>query len=178
LNWKFLIAAVLVVLAASFAFACSSDDDDGDDNGNGDEPQATEVTDDATEVPDGGDGPGDSLQDGNATLTIGEETWTFDGFGCAFGPEETRNENVEFSAAAFGESATGASTQLSVDITLGTHAVSLNDIDDFENPSVALEAIGGFEIQIDGDNISAEALFDDGTTDEFDEIPGTFSGTC
>ena len=83
-----------------------------------------------------------------------------------------------FSSTAFGESATGARTQLSVDITLGTHAVSLNDIDDFANPSVALEAIGGFEIQFDGDNITAEALFNDGTTDEFDQIPGTFSGTC
>lgn len=181
LNWKTLAAALMLTLMSAFAFACSSDSND--DNGDGDEPQMTatmaadgeEPT--VAEQPDGVDQP-DVSGGGTATLTVGDETYTFDGYRCAFGTEETQNENVDFSSTAFGESATGARTQLSVDITLGTHAVTLNDIDDFENPSVALEAIGGFELQIDGKNISAEASFDDGTTDEIESVAGTFEGTC
>lgn len=188
-NWKIAMAGIVLALAALFIVACGDDDDDGNGDGNG-EPLATATTaDDGEEPADGqqpddgeqpgnGGGPEDSLQNGSATLTVGDETYTFDGYGCAFG-EETQNENVEFSSTAFGESATGARTQLSVDITLGIHAVTLNDIDDFENPSVAWDGIVDGEIQIDGDNISAQATFDDRTTpDVLEEIPGTFEGTC
>jgi hypothetical protein len=171
-------ALVLALLALALtAFACTSDDGDGE--GNGDEPDATEAMENDTPVdgePDTGDVPSGG---GTATLTVGDETYNFDGYLCAFGPEETRNPNVEFSSTAFGESATGARTQLSVDITLGIHAVTLDDVDDFENPSVSLSGVVDGEIQIDGKNISAEATFDDGTTpDVFEETPGTFSGTC
>lgn len=178
MRWKILVVTALIALAASFALAC-------DDNG-GEEPEATEAM-DATEAPDDGEEPADgdggggreqAAGGGSATLAVGDETYEFSGYMCAFG-EETQNPDVEFSSTAFGESETGARTQLSVDITLGIHAVTLGDVEDFENPSVSWEGVASDGIQIDGKNISAEATFDDGTTpDVLEEIAGTFEGTC
>jgi len=182
MNWR--ILATTVLIATLFAFACGDDDDGDDGNGdttpeatepaeNGDEPEPTEPEEPANGDTDGG---------GSATLTVGDETYSFSNYECAFGEDETGNTDVEFSSQAFGESATGAQTQLTVDITLGIHAVNLDDIDNFEDPSVSWSAesgiTGDFEIQIDGNEISAEANFLDGTTDDIETTPGTFSGTC
>lgn len=187
------LAGLLLVFGALLA-ACGGDNKDKDNNGgNGDNATAamTEPADGAapTEEDTGGGG------DGSATLTIGDETWEFTGYYCAFGPEETRNDRVSFSSGAFGESAEGVRLQLDVTIQdtdeqgryegEGTiHSVSLDDVEDFENPSVAWNAVSGivgesaYYIQIDGKSIHAEAAFDDGTTDAIESTPGTFDGSC
>jgi hypothetical protein len=131
---------------------------------------------------------------GSATLTVGDQTWTFDNYYCAFGPEQTQNDRVSFSSGAFGTHE-GVRTQLDASIQdtdkqgryegEGTiQSVTLNDIEDFENPSVALGAESGFlgspdfVILVDGDKVMVEASFDDNTTDEIESIPGTLEATC
>jgi hypothetical protein len=112
---------------------------------------------------------------GSATLTVGDQTWTFDSVLCAFGEEMIGQEGAVFNLSSIQD---GLQMYASID-SFG-HSVSLDDIEDFQNPSVSLSsAFGAGEfIQLDGKNVSAEIGFMDGTTDDFAEIPGTFTATC
>ncbi|MCE0487144.1 hypothetical protein [Ornithinimicrobium sediminis] len=131
---------------------------------------------------------------GSATLTVGGETYEFDNYYCATGPEETGNDDVSFSSGAFGE-VDGVRVQLDASILdfsgesamegEGTiQSVSLNDIEDFEDPSVSWSAEAGFmgepewTIETDGSTVSAEATFDDGRTEEIEEVEGSLEATC
>ena len=110
---------------------------------------------------------------GSATLTVGDRTWTFDRVLCAIGEEETGQEGAEFVLSSIQDG-----LQFYVSIDSFGHSVSLNDIEDFENPSIALTSeFGGEEfIQLDGKNVSGEMRMvqDDGTGGE----PASFEGTC
>jgi len=194
MNHRFVMGALLAVLLMSALAVACSDDDNGD---NGDVPEATEVMDDTEPTEPAGDEPsGDAPSGaGSATLTIGDETWEFDNYYCAFTPEQSQNDRVSFSSGATGESAEGSRIQLDASIQdteeqgryegEGTiQSLTLDDIDDFENPSVSWSAVTGiaggaaFTIQVDGNNVHAETVFDDGTTDAIEEIAGTFDGVC
>ena len=197
--------ALLLLLGAAIA-ACGGDDDDGDDSGpdvtepaggNGDDGDNGDDIDDGDNGDNGGGGNGGGLFDsGSATLTIGDETWEFDGVFCAFSPEESRSDRVSFTMSAFGEAENGNRTQLDATIQDPDeegryegegviHSVSLNDIDDFENPAVGWSALSGFLgtgepfIEIDGDTVRAEATFDNELTDlEVEQVPGTLEASC
>lgn len=110
---------------------------------------------------------------GSATLTVGDRTWTFDRVLCAIGEEETGQEGAEFVLSSIQDG-----VQFYVSIDSFGHSVSLNDIEDFENPSVALVSEFGADefIQLDGTNVSGEVTMvqDDGTGGE----PASFEGTC
>ena len=43
------------------------------------------------------------MDPGNATLTIGDQTWEFVSFGCAFGHDAIQSEVYAFSSNSFGE---------------------------------------------------------------------------
>jgi hypothetical protein len=118
----------------------------------------------------------------------------FDGVYCFFGPQETRNDRVSFSSGAFGE-VDGKRVQLDASIQDTQqqgryegdgviHSVTLNDVQDFENPSIGWEAASGFvgasqiAFTIDGKSVSVEADFDDNTTDAIEALPGTLAMTC
>ena len=109
---------------------------------------------------------------GGFTLTVGDQSWTFDSVRCAFGEEEIGQEGAEFVLSAIQD---GLQGYVSID-TFGDF-VSLDDISDFENPSVGLSA-GDATISIDGKNVSGTAEFMDSTSDDFSTTTGTFSGTC
>jgi hypothetical protein len=189
--------------------ACGDDDDEtvtGDDNSpaasdaaNGDESDedgddAQDEGDDADDGSEPGDGGGGGS--GQATLTIGDETWEFASVGCVFSAEEARNPDFPFNLSAFGESSTGARIQLTADIydpsgqerhegAGVSHDISLHDVDDFENPSVAWDSIGGVlaggaetVLQVDGKSVHGEAVFDDDKTDEIETVPGTLQVMC
>jgi len=180
--------------------ACSSDGDDGGNDGDG--ADATEPANggDATEPADDGDGDGGgdggSPGSGNATLTIGDESWSFDDVFCAFSPEESRNDRVSFTLAAFGETAEGVRIQLDATIQdpdeEGRYkgqgvifSVSLDDVEDFENPSLGWLLLTGFfsevdpVILVDGKNVTVDTIFDDALTDDvIEEVPGTLRATC
>jgi len=182
------VLAVLVVGALAFA-ACggSSTDPDqptsttaavaadaGDDGDAAAEPSedieefVEEVTDSLVDLQESEGG-------GTATLTVGGETWTFGSVLCAFGEEMIGQEGAVFNLSAIQDG-----MQLYAATDSFGDLVSLNDIEDFENPSVALEAIGAAEefVVLDGKNVSASTQFVDGTAESFDEIDGTFEATC
>ncbi len=110
---------------------------------------------------------------GSATLVVGDQQWTFDSVLCAFGEDQIGQEGAVFNLSSIRD---GLQVYASID-SYG-HSVSLNDIEDFENPSVSLDAAGGEFITLDGKSITADAEFRDDTSESFDTIPGTFTATC
>lgn len=111
---------------------------------------------------------------GSATLVVGDQTWTFDSVLCAFGEEQIGQEGAEFNMSAIQDG-----LQLYASIDSFGHSVSLNDIENFADPSVALEAYpGDAEIVLDGKSVSATASFVDGTSDSFEGVEGTLEATC
>lgn len=138
----------------------------------------------ASEVGAGGSGDAGS---GRATLTIGDETWEFDDFVCAFGYANTQSDVFSFSSNAFGTLADGTRTQLQANIWDETgsdaltgpdtdHEITFDDIDNFDDPAVDW-LMTGTELTIDGTRVSVDAAtFRDLGTGE--EQPGSFVGDC
>lgn len=114
-----------------------------------------------------------TLGGGGFTLTIGDDTWTFDSLLCAFGEEQIGQEGAEFVLSSIQD---GLQAYVSID-TFG-YSVSVDDISDFQNPSVSYSTFQDATIDLDGKSVGGEGLFVDGTADGFTEIAGTFSGTC
>lgn len=120
---------------------------------------------------------------GGAELTVDGETWTFDSVLCAFGPEEIGDEDAEFVLSAISDG-----LQLYVSIDGFGHSVTLDDVDNFEDPRVGWAAGGPLGaltgeaeefIEVDGKQVSAEAEF----TDSRDEMSttsasGVLEATC
>jgi hypothetical protein len=161
------------------ATTTSGDSDGGDSGSSGD---------------GGSGGSGGIGGGGEATLTIGDVVYTFDNYYCASGASETLNDDVPFSSGAFGE-VEGVRVQLDASVYDPSgegrmegdgvvHSVTLDDIEDFENPSVSWHAESGFlgaaefTIQYDGSTVFVEAMFNDDTTDEGEAVSGTLEATC
>lgn len=175
--WK--IVGVLLVVPALVVTGCG-DDDEGISGTGGSGTGGTTGT--------GGTATGS----GSATLTIGQQTWEFDFFQCAFGYDSTQSQIFSFSSNSFGQDDGGARVQMQANIQDDSgqerfegegviYDVTLDDIDDFENPSVAWEARGPADeivVEIDGDRVTANGVFDDMLTDPIEEIPGTLDATC
>ncbi len=128
------------------------------------------------------------IDPGSATLTIGDQTWEFTSFLCAFGHEATQSDVYAFSSDSRGEHE-GAAVQMQANIRDESgqgryegadlyHEVFIQDISDFENPSISLRMNTSEGISIDGNTVTAEGLFDDELTPGGDEIPGTLDATC
>lgn len=141
---------------------------------------------------------------GSAVLTIGEQSWSFDAFGCAFGHEATQSDVYSFSSNAFGQHSNGARVQMQAEVRDDSgqgrlegdviYTIYIQDIQDFESPSVSWETTndedpqlvdlglappsGEAVIHIDGDTVTGEGYFDDGLTDEFERVFGTLEATC
>jgi hypothetical protein len=110
---------------------------------------------------------------GSARLVVGDDEWTFDSVLCAFGEEEIGQEGAEFVLSSIQD---GLQVYASID-TFG-HSISLDDIEDFENPSVSLSSEGDDFIIVDGKSVSATAEFIDFTGDDLSTTPGTFEASC
>ncbi len=173
-----LLSVLAVVLAA-----CGGDDAEGD----GGQAEATSTTAAADAPVDADELAGDlaegledlqeSVGGGGATLTVGDMTWTFDSVLCAFGEEMIGQEGAVFNLSSIQD---GMQFYASID-SFG-HSVSLDDITNFENPSVQLSTFGlgdqGEFIVLDGKHMSGSAMFVDGTSDSFEGIDGTFEADC
>ena len=175
-----------LLLAAGMLFAACGDDGETSTTSPPAVSTTTPSADDAEPASPGEDVAEDLVDDltdlqesqggGSATLTVGDQTWTFDSVLCAFGEEMIGQEGAVFNLSSIQD---GMQMYASVD-SFG-HSVSLNDIEDFENPSVALSSSFSADdfIEIDGKNISAEVGFIDDTSDDpLAETPGTFTATC
>ena len=120
---------------------------------------------------------------GGAELTVDGQTWTFDSVLCAFGPEEIGDEDAEFVLSAISDG-----LQLYVSIDGFGHSVSIDDIENFEDPSVGWSAGGPVAsmagddeefVELDGKQVRAEAEFRD-SVDEMSgtTAQGTLEATC
>ena len=129
------------------------------------------------------------LNPGSATLTIGDQTWEFDNFLCAFGHEATQSSTFSFTTNSSGEF-DGVRVQMQATIEdqdsagryegAGTvHRIDFDDVSDFENPSLSWAMNTPDAISIDGYEVTANGTFDDQLTDGVQEaIPGTLQATC
>lgn len=128
------------------------------------------------------------ISPGSATLTIGDLTWEFDGFLCAFGHSATQSDVYSFSSDARGEHE-GVRVQMQLNIRdesgegryegSGVEPdVFIEDIEDFDNPSIHYETTEVSVVEIGRTEVRAEGVFDDMLTDGPDGLPGTLEATC
>lgn len=111
---------------------------------------------------------------GTATLTVGGETWTFGSVLCAFGEEMIGQEGAVFNLSSIQDG-----LQMYAAIDSFGHSVSLDDIENYSDPSVALEARADEGLVVlDGKTVAANGEFIDGTSDSFEGIDGVFEATC
>ncbi|MFV2000938.1 MAG: hypothetical protein ACC654_11295 [Acidimicrobiia bacterium] len=110
---------------------------------------------------------------GSATLIVGDREWTFTSVLCAFGEDQIGQEGAEFVLSSLQD---GMQMYASID-SFG-HSLTLDDIEDFENPSISLRAEGDGFIIVDGKTVTVEAEFVDDASDSFDPIPGSFTAAC
>ena len=185
-----LCAASILLLAG-----CGGDDDGDATVDPGDDAAASDDSGDADPSGDAADAdpaadtedPGDSVEElvedledtqsaqggGSASLVVGDQEWTRDSVVCAIGEEETGQEGAELVLSSIVDG-----TQMYATIDSFGHSVSLDDFENFENPSVSVESVGDGFSTVDGTNRPATAVFRDNTSDSFDTIPGTFTATC
>jgi hypothetical protein len=175
-------AVVSLAAAALVLAACGGGESSTTAAAAPDTSQVTEVTQPSTEdVEDMAENLAEDLEatqeavgGGSATLTVGDQTWTFDSVLCAFGEEQIGQEGAEFNLSAIKDG-----LQLYASIDSFGHSVSLNDIQNFEDPSVSLDtfAVGSDEfIELDGKNVAATATFTDDVGGG--EVEGTLEATC
>jgi hypothetical protein len=149
-----LFRALAIAAIAGLSLTIAGCGGDGDEESSAPESNATDLAEGLEDTQNQAGGGG------SATLTVGGETYSFDGALCAF-DSETGNEDFDFSLSAIGDG-----MQLSVDSgpTYGDN-ITLDDIEDFDNPKVGWSSDGDGFLEIDGLNISATTDFTD-TTDE------------
>lgn len=130
---------------------------------------------------------------GEATLTVGDEVYSFDNYYCRVGSDNTGNDNISFSSGAFGD-VDGNRAQLDASIYDDSAedrlegdgvvaSVTFFDVTDFSDPKVAWTAESGMQpapvpFEFDGSTLRVETTFDDARTDELEEIPGVLEATC
>lgn len=120
----------------------------------------------------------ESFGSGDVTVTIDGRTHQFQGFECAFESSGVLNDGTIFGSNLFGE-VDGARIQLQIDsYDDGTSQFTMDDIDDFENPSVSFSGSTGIAVTIDGNDVHAEGVVSDSTQDTFPDVPMTFDANC
>jgi hypothetical protein len=130
-----------------------------------------------------------------ATTTRATMIRAIDGVGCVFSAEEARNPDFPFNLAGSSTSDDGKSLHVAADIYDSSgeerhegegviHSIEIYDLD-FENQTLHWRAetpfLGGDDstfVTVDGKNIHGVGVFDDQTTDEIEELPGTLDLVC
>lgn len=128
------------------------------------------------------------LNPGSARLTIGDTTWEFDNFVCAVGFESTESDVYSLTTNTMGDmDGTRVQMQATIRDDSGqgrieggdlVHEVQIDHISDFENPAISWRLVSERGVVIDGYELSAEGLFDDGLTPAEEAIAGSLVGTC
>ena len=183
-------AAAAILTACALALSgCGSDAPEGTDVGEAVESAVAEATDAVTdgsleemqqdaeqmaeEMAESLEAQQEAQGGGSATLTAGGQTWTFDRVLCGFGEEEIGQEGAEFVLSSIQDG-----LQLYISIDEFGHFVSVDDIEDFENPSVSLSNDGaaGEFITLDGKDVSGEVTMVDDTGGG--DVEASFEATC
>jgi hypothetical protein len=115
---------------------------------------------------------------GAATLTIADRTWQFEGFQCAFESSGVLNEGTALGTNIFG-AIDGVQVQMQIDVyDDGTAQFTMDDIEDFENPSVNYLETTDITVTVDGDTVRAAGDVTDQASENFDVVAMTFEGEC
>jgi hypothetical protein len=131
---------------------------------------------------------GSRMNPGSATLTIGDQTWEFDSFLCAYGHDATQSDVYSFSSDTRGDHE-GVRVQVQANIRDSSgagrfegadlsHDVFITDVTNLGNPIIDLSFNAPEGIRIDGNDLIAEGQFDDKLTDTIEAIPGTLVARC
>ncbi len=187
------IAAGVLVFSA-----CGSSDDDSGavateppaaaetDPPTGDDPEAAldDLQDAVDDIADDLEATQDAVGGGGATLVANGQTWVFPSVLCAFGEDQIGQPGAVFNMSAIAD---GLQLYASIDDNGESHSLSLNDIQDFENPSVALtmdkfviqlvDAPNDF-LQLDGKQLTADVVMIDDVTDLPTPEPAQLTATC
>jgi len=179
------IRLLVLLMAAALLFAACGGTGSDDGGGTQNTEAVADIVPDPDEIVEGPEAAFDELAEdlenlqeevggGAATLTVGGRTWTFGSVLCAFGEDQIGQAGAEFNLSAIQDG-----LQLYASIDSFGHSVSLNDIQNFADPSVDLEAVGPAEhIVLNGKSVQATAPFIDGTSDSLDGVEGTLEATC
>jgi hypothetical protein len=138
----------------------------------------------ANDIADDLEATQDAVGGGGATFTANGQTWEFPSVLCAFGEDQIGQAGGVFNLSAIDD---GVQLYASIDDSGASHSLSLNDIKDFENPSVSLSVdpftagmLGASTefLVLDGKQVTADVAMLDDTTNE--PIAGTaqLSATC
>ncbi len=115
---------------------------------------------------------------GAATLTIGDNTWELEGFQCAFESSGVLNDGRTLGTNLMDE-IDGTRVQMQIDVESdGTAQFTLDDLDDFENPSISYLEMTDITVTVDGNTVRAEGGVTDEASGTFDVLPMTFEGEC
>jgi hypothetical protein len=115
---------------------------------------------------------------GSVSLTIADRSWEFDGFQCAFESSGVLRDGVVLGTNLFAE-VEGVRIQLQIDAyDDGTAQFTMDDIDDFENPSVSYLETTDIEVDVDGNTVTGSGDVTDQASANFDVVPMTFEGEC
>lgn len=126
----------------------------------------------------------ESVGGGGATFSANGQTWEFPSVLCAFGEDQIGQPGGVFNLSAIAD---GLQLYASIDDSGASHTLSLNDIEDFENPSVSLSldpfiasAAGAPTefLMLDDKQVSAEVTMIDGITNQPTAEPARLSATC
>lgn len=107
----------------------------------------------ADEIADDLEATQDAVGGGGATLTANGQTWEFPGVLCVFGEDQIGQPGSVFNLSAIDD---GLQLYASIDDSGASHSLSLNDIKDFENPSVSL-SIDPFTASLVGASTSSSS---------------------
>ena len=176
-----------VATTATTATTDASDDSPANDGtAANDVDGSAEAADDGTADDSGASSSGGS---GSATLVVGDHTYQFDSFVCAFGYNSTQSATFSFSSNFIGE-VDGVQVQLQLDVEDASggdrltgdgvvQKIHLDDIADFENPSISVSS-NDLAATFDGDSITADGTFWDAVADpnRLVALAGTFEATC
>jgi hypothetical protein len=145
---------------------------------------AEDAQDAADEIADGLEDVQDAQGGGSATFTANGQTWEFPSVLCAFGEDQIGQPGAVFNLSAIDN---GLQLYASIDDSGAVHSLSLNDIEDFENPSVSLSMnsllAGAFGVPtefltLDGTEVTGSVVMIDDTTNQPTDAPAEFSATC
>lgn len=126
----------------------------------------------------------ESVGGGGATFSADGQTWEFPSVLCAFGEDEIGQAGAVFNLSAIAD---GLQLYASIDDSGAAHSLSLNDIEDFENPSVSLSIdtfVAGMIdaptefLTLDGKSVSANVIMLDDITSLSTNAPAELSATC
>ena len=100
------------------------------------------------------------------------------GFQCAFESSGVLNEGTTLGTNIF-DAIDGVQIQMQIDVyDDGTAQFTMDDIEDFENPSVSYLETTDITVTVDGDTVRAAGDVTDQASENFDVVAMTFEGEC